>query len=151
MRQPKSNQRRGAAALETAVIYLVFLTMLLGFLDLSLAVFRSHVCAQAARQGARMAIVRGALAPPELAEWGPATYNSVANSGDAIAAAIQPFLDDVVDLGATTITIEWLDGNTDLESRVRVNISTLYSPFLTFVFGNPTWTLSGVSTMPIAH
>ena len=122
--------------------------MLLGFLDLSILVFRSHVCAQAARQGARMAIVRGALAPPELDEWGPAPYNGLANSGDAIASAIQPFLDNVVDLGATTISILWLDGSTDLESRVRVRISTPYSPFF---FGGPTWTLSGESTMPIAH
>lgn len=51
----------------------------------------------------------------------------------------------------TTIEVEWPDGDTEPESRVRVTVSTTYQPFLTFVFGNPTWTVSAASIMQIAH
>ncbi|MCH7862944.1 MAG: hypothetical protein IH998_15000, partial [Proteobacteria bacterium] len=89
-------------------------------------------------------------APPKLDEWGPATYTSGANSGDPIAETIKPYLSGL-DLDNTTITIEWLDGSTKIQDRVRVTIITSHEAFLTIIVGSSTWTLSGVSTMPIAH
>ncbi len=145
-----SNNRRGAAAVETAIIIGVFLVIVLGMLELALGVFRYNVVSQAARQAARQAIVHGKLAPPELNEWGPATYSSNANSGDEIATSIKPYMAGL-DLNNSTITIEWLEGDTALQSRVRATITTSYDPFLTFIFGSTTWAHTAVATLPIAH
>ena len=149
MRRPPAKNRRGAAAVETAIIALLFLTLVLGMLELSIAVFRYNIVSQ----GARLAIVRGELAPPKLDEWGPATYTSGANSGNAVSEAIKPYLTGL-DLDNTTITIEWLDGSTKLQARVHVTIVTSHEVFLPFVanmLSSSTFALRGDSTMQIAH
>lgn len=144
------NEHRGAASAETAVVLLVIVTLSLGMFDLGMGVFRNNICSQAARQGARLAIVHGKLAPPQLLEWGPSTYTGTGSSGDAIPTAIRPYLAGL-DPAQVTIQVEWLDATTEFEGRVRVTVSTPYQPFLTFVFGNNSYTVSGSSTMRIAH
>ena len=150
MRQPHATNRRGAAAVETAIIALLFLTLVLGMLELSIAVFRYNVVSQGARQAARLAIVRGELAPPNLVEWGPTPFTGGANSGDPITETIKPYLTGL-DLDNTTITIEWIDGSTEIQARVRVTIVTAHEAFLSIIVGGSTYSLTGVSTMPITH
>ncbi|MCH8042664.1 MAG: pilus assembly protein [Planctomycetes bacterium] len=153
MRRPPAKNRRGAVAVETAIIALVFLTLVLGMLELSIAVFRYNIVSQGARQAARLAIVRGELAPPKLDEWGPATYTSGANSGNAVTETIKPYLTGL-DLDNTTITIEWLDGSTKLQDRVHVTIVTSHEVFLPFVanmLSSSTFALRADSTMQITH
>lgn len=141
---------RGATAVETAIVLAVFLVLVFGMLELGIAVFRYHVVSQGARQGARQAIVRGELAPPELSEWGPAEYGpQFGSADDEIAVAIRPYLTGL-DLDRTTIQLSWPDGNTRIGSRVRVTVNTTHEPFVTFLFTTG-WTLTGDSTMRIAH
>jgi Flp pilus assembly protein TadG len=134
---------------ETAIVLLAFLTLVFGMLELGIAVMRHNIVSQAARQGARRAIVRGDLAPPQFEAWGPEAYNASANSSDEIAETIRPYLAGL-DLDRTTIQMEWIDGNNETQSRVRVTVTTAHDPFLTFLFTSG-WTLTGVSTMSIAH
>jgi hypothetical protein len=142
--------RRGATVVEMAIVVSVFLTLVLGMLDLGIAVFRYHLLAQAARQGARQAIVHGSMAD-RLGPWGPATYAGTADvEGHPIVAAIRPFLVGL-DLSQVTIQAEWPDADNKFEQRVRVAVSAPYQPMMTFIFGNPTFTLQGTSTMLIAH
>jgi Flp pilus assembly protein TadG len=150
MRRLRSAKRRGAAAVETAIVLLVFVVLVLGMLELSIAVLRYNIVSQAARQAARQAIVRGELAPPKLSEWGPASFSRNANAADPTVEAIQPYLTGL-DLNNTTIAIDWIDGSTKIQKRVRVTIVTSHQPFLTFIFGSSAWTLNGVSTMQITH
>ena len=73
MNRQRTNRRRGGTILELALILPIFLMLSLGMLDLGRAVFRYHVLNQAACQGARRAIVHGALADAvkEGGPWGP--------------------------------------------------------------------------------
>lgn len=142
-------RRRGTTTVELAVILMVFLMLIFGMVEMSIAIFRYHVVSQGARQLARIAIVHGELGPPEMNEWGPATYTSGANSGDEIPTAIKPYLTGLY-LNQTTITLEWLDNSTELESRVRATVTTSYEPFVTFLFSS-NWTFTAQSTMQIAH
>ncbi len=143
--------RPGAAIIEAAVIVMVFLTLVLGMLDLGIALFRYHIVSEAARQGARQAIVHGNLAPPQMAEWGPAAINTTASAnGIPLVDVIRPSLVGF-DLTKTRINAEWLDGDTEPESRVQVTVSVPYRPIMTFIFGNPTYNLSASSTMRISH
>jgi Flp pilus assembly protein TadG len=142
--------RRGATIVEMAIVVSVFLTLVLGMLDLGIAVFRYHLLAQAARQGARQAIVHGSMAD-RLGPWGPATYTGTSDvDGHPIVAAIRPSLVGL-HLSQVTIQAEWPDADNKFEQRVRVTVSAPYQPMMTFIFGNPTFTLQGTSTMRIAH
>ena len=162
MRRTHATNRRGAVAVETAIIAMLFLTLVLGMLELSIAVFRYNLVSQGARQAARLAIVRGELAQLKTGSgeswapwgpWGPATYTGLASSSDPIALAIKPYLTGL-DLDNTTIKIEWLDGSLQTQDRVRVTIDTsheVFLPFVAVILGGSTFALSGDSTMQITH
>jgi Flp pilus assembly protein TadG len=144
----RDRARRGAALVEAAVVLGLFFAIVLGMIDLGTAVFRYHLTCQASRQGARLAIVHGALAQTQ---WGPSTYGPVAaNDSSAIAQAIAPYLSGM-DPSKATITVQWPDGDNWPGSRAEVTVTTTYQPMMTFLFGSPSWTLSATSTMPIAH
>lgn len=154
-----SGKRRGATIVETAITLPIFLILLLGMVELGIAVFRQHVVSQAARQATRRAIIHGKMAIPAVGKWGPATFEGPADfDGDndegspasAIAASIRPYLTGL-NKTQTMIRVEWLDGSNDVHSRVRARITTPHQPFITFLFGSSAWTLTGASTMPIAH
>jgi len=153
-RKRTSRRRRGAAVLETAIILVLFLTVVLGMVDLGIGVFRYHILAQAARQGVRRAIVHGELASV-LGVWGPATIDVTADTDgvpivDGSRDGLRPMLIGC-DLSATHIRVEWLNGTNAVDEPVRVTVSSTYRPILLFIFPNVTLPLSASSTMDIAH
>jgi Flp pilus assembly protein TadG len=151
MRCRKGNARPGATLVETALVGLVFLMVILGTLDLGIAVLRYNVSSQAAAQGARIASVHGSLANGFLGSWGPATYGPAAGTdSNPIAQAIAPYLTGA-DPTAVTIKVEWLDGDNNTGHRVRVTVTDTYHPITTFIFGNPTFNFSAVSIMTITN
>lgn len=135
---------------EGAIIMVVFLTLIFGALDLSLAVSRYNMLSQAARQGAREAIVRGSLAPPRKAAWGPATFTGTAAAQHEIAQTIRPSLVGI-DPSTVNIIATWPDGaNTEL-MRVRIALSMNHQLLFTAIFTNQEITLTANSTMYISH
>ena len=150
-RRPHFGQRKtGAVMVEMAIILNVFMLLVLGMLDLGLATYRYNTLSQAARQGARQAIVRGSLAPPAMAAWGPVTYTGTAGDGSDYAKAVSPMLVGFV-LDDVAIRIEWPDGGNSLQQRVRYTVTTEYRPIMTAFFSSSSYTQSAASTMPIAH
>jgi len=147
-RQRKANRRGGAVTVELAVVLNVYLLLILGTFDFGIATYRFNAISQAARQGARQAIVHGQLAPPAMAAWGPATYNGTASDGSVYAQAVTPMLAGFT-LNDVTIRVEWIDGGNAVQQRVRFTVSTTQQPILTSVFSSSLQSAS--STMPIAH
>lgn len=149
----RTARRGGVASTEAALVVLTFLTIILGMIDLGNGVFRYKLVSQLARQGARQAIVHGSQAP---AGWQggpcwPATHGPVALNGSAAPEqALAPYASGL-DTAQAQLTVTWLDGNNQAESRVRVTVTCPYQPIMTFIFGNPTYTLTATSTMTIAH
>ena len=144
--------RRGIVMAEAAIVSFVFLMLMLIVFDLGVCVFRQFVVSQAARAGARTAIVHGANAPTANSfggPWGPSEVTTLANSNDPRAVAIKPMLETCV-LSSTNITVQWLDGNNNVGSRVEVTISTPNQPILTSWLGS-SFNLQASSTMLIAH
>ena len=118
-------------------------------------VLRYNWVSEASRQGARMSIVRGTLAPgttgtPVMNSWGPTTYEQPATDAGEIAKSLEPYL-TLLDSSRTTIRVEWLDGNLEVGSRVRFTVITSHEAFISAMFGGHNWTLAGTSTMEIAH
>jgi Flp pilus assembly protein TadG len=142
--------RSGATLVEAAIVIPIVLALTVGMLDLSIVVFRNNLLAQAAREGARKAIVHGSLATPQMTVWGPSTFTATADDSGEIAQAIAPHLTSM-NPANVNIQVQWLDGNNEPDSQVRVTVTATYQPFTTFIFGNPTFNLSGSSTMRIAH
>ena len=162
-RKRKRNRRRGAYILELSIVLVVFLVTTFGMLDLGSAVFRYHVLSDAARQGARRAIVHGQLATVE-GVWGPAQIGPVAatTTGVPIVDGSGPNPNDGIakmlvgcDPSKTYITVNWnLNGSSGTTasntqgSNVRVTVTSPYTPFMPFLSGG---TLSASSTMQVAH
>ncbi len=142
--------RTGAAMVEMAIVLNVFLMLILGTFDLGIATFRFNTISQAARQGARQAIVHGKLAPPAMTAWGPATYNGTAGDGSVYAQAVSPMLVGF-DLNKVDIKLEWLDGGNEVQQHVRFTVSTEYRPILSSLFSASSYPSTAASTMPIAH
>ncbi len=162
-RRRRRSQRRGATTLEVSLTLALFLVVTLGTADLCVGVVRYHAICQAARQGARRAIVHGARADL-LGSWGPAAVQLLASAngqhdivdGDG-GLAVQTSNDGIRDLliacdnSQTNIRVDWLDNSNEFEDRVRVTVTTPYQPILLFVFGAGPINLSASSTMLIAH
>jgi Flp pilus assembly protein TadG len=144
-------RRGGATLVETAVALALLLTVLLSTVDLGYGIFRHHILAQATRQMARRATVRGSLAD-RLGSWGPETVSILASDDLDMARQIAPSLVGW-ELADVTIQVDWIDGGNDAEKghRVRVRLSAPYEPMMALVLGSQTITLSATSTMRIAH
>jgi hypothetical protein len=148
----------------------VFVTLVFGMIDLGITLFHKHVVTEAARQGARNAIVHGYFAPSgtTMNAWGPtpayfpplkenslyagstSTTVPAGDPSDELANTIVRYLAGV-DPSTVTITIQWPDGNNDVGNRVTVSVTTTYEPPVPFVFGDSPISISGSSTMIIMH
>jgi Flp pilus assembly protein TadG len=142
-------RRRGGALAEAAITTSVLLSLMFGTVDMGVAVFRMHVISEAARQGARRAIVHGSLAN-QLGVWPASAFSASGTSTDPKVTEIQPYLAGL-DLSQVTINITWPDAGNQPEQRVTYQVSTTWTPMMTWIFGSPTYTLNASSTMPIAH
>jgi Flp pilus assembly protein TadG len=145
----RQKQRRGATLVEMTLVILLFLALIFGMLDLGILLTRLNSLTQAARSGARAAIVRGEFADV-LGRQGPTAYSGTAAEDHPITNAVRRQL-IVMDPSQVTVNVTWTDGNNELGSRVRVSASAGFTPMMTFIFGSPTWTLTGSSEMHIAH
>lgn len=142
--------RRGAAAIETAIVLPVFLLIIIGLLDLGLAVFRYNTMAAAVRYGARQAIVHGAKAAPLRTSWGPNTYSGPANDASELAIAIQSRL-FALDASQVQLTAEWPDGDNEPDHRVRITLRYQQRAIVPELLGYPPLNLEAVSVMRILH
>jgi Flp pilus assembly protein TadG len=153
--QRAKSRRSGAAMVESGLILTALMMLLIGAFDLGMVVFRQHVLSEAARQGVRQAIVHGSLAPAGWngGPWGPSTYGGSTtywNDSDIKAQTIAPYLAGN-DPSTVTVKYEWPDGSNAVEKRVRVTLTTTWTPIIGFIFGNQTYTITASSMMPIAH
>lgn len=150
-RQPEGTTfRRGAAIVEGTLVLGVFLVVLLGSLDLALAVLRNNTLRESARQLARMAIVRGKESAGAFTPWGPDKLEGTAIEQKAYTIPVRDRL-VAADPAAVRVQLEWPDGGNDEGDRVQVTVSSSYRPILTSVFGSYSILMSATSTMTIEH
>lgn len=126
--------RRGAILVEGVVVVFVFLLLIMGILDLGITVFRYHVVYEAARSGARWAMVHGATA----------TSTNVRDH-------IEPLLDNGGISAANVSLVFNPSGKTAPGNQVVVTVSVDYSPIFSYIFGNTPIHLSSTSQMYITN
>jgi hypothetical protein len=156
MRRAK-NKRRGAAVLEMVIVLFWFLVLTMCMLDFGVAVFRYHILSQAARHGARRAIVHGEMALP-LGPWGHNTID-VPITATGIPIVGSGSTDDTdglkrmligCDPNETWIKVEWLNGSNAVGEPVRVTVTSPYQPVVFLNILQPIQ-LRASSRMTIAH
>ena len=158
IRKPRERgrDRHGTTLVATVISLLAFILVVLGMLDLGIGVMRSNTVSEAARIGARMAIVHGSKAPTAAGFGGP--WDG-ANDAVAIKARIAPLLNaEGVATDSIIVTVAHTDGpdtgtttTNDPGDLVTVTVTAPYRPVLSIFFGSSTQTLTGRSRMAIAH
>ena len=136
--------------LETAITLPVLLVIILGIIDLGVAVMRQNSLAEAARRGTRAAIVHGDSYETQQAVWGPSPFTGTAADETPQAGAVRPalFLMQPADV---SFQMEWLDGTNWPDKRVRVTVTYANQPIFPFLMPESLTTLQAVSTARIAH
>ena len=145
----RMTQRRPAVStFEAALVLGVFLTLVLGMIELGICVLRYHLVAEAVREGARQAMVSGEYS---ASPWGPATVGPInGNDPNPLAQAVMPLLVGV-DPATVTIQAVWLDGDNAVDHRVQVTVAIQQALVLTSLFGIDSLTLTSQTTMQITH
>jgi Flp pilus assembly protein TadG len=87
VRYPAKNEH-GSAILETALSLMVFLSFLFGVMQAGLALYSYNYIAEAAREGARYAIVRGAT-------WGTPCASYTSSDCTATPAHVQSYVQNL--------------------------------------------------------
>ncbi len=126
----------------------VFLSILLAFLDISLAVIEQHSLTDGARQVARAAAVHGSRAQYGT-DWGPVTYVGTAADWTDIAETLDSSLIAVEPL-QTSLLVEWPDDDNQPGDRVRVTVEYRHESIFPFTYGTGL-DLRAVSVMHVAH
>lgn len=144
------DKRRGATLVEAAIVLPVCLLMLLGMLELSIALVRHTVMAEAARRVARAAMVHGAQAMAAQGRWGPAALDLDAGADHPAAACARDVL-MTLDPSQVQIAMRWLDGGNQPDDRIEVVVSFVHQPLVPFPGLYSQLPLEGRSRMRIAH
>jgi Flp pilus assembly protein TadG len=145
-------RRRGGSLMETLVTTTVLLMLMLGLVDMGVAVTRMHMISEAARQGTRVAICQGSLAPSALhgGPWGATAFSGTGTSTDPKVTAIKPYMSGL-ELSNVTVNVTWPDNSNAAEKRVTYQVSTTWKPLIGWIFGKSTVHMTAESTMLIAH
>jgi hypothetical protein len=147
----RARRRRGTTLVELAICIMVFLTFVLGFIDLGVGLLRYHQLTDAVRHLARQAAVHGNLAD-KLGPWGPATLSGTADAAGPISDTLRQRLTGIP-ADQVSYTVNWIDGGNDVmvDHRVQVIASFNFQPTITFIFGSPTINLQSTAVVHIAH
>jgi Flp pilus assembly protein TadG len=156
----RAGQRRGALAVEGAVVFPVVLFLLLSLVVGGMGIFRYQQVACLAREAARWAAVRGA-------DYQKENHKASPSQSQILQQAVLPL---AVGMDATqlTATVEWVDNGANtvtpwdtayhavktldstgeyVSSSVRVTVTYQWSPLL--IVG--TISLTSVSQMPMSY
>jgi hypothetical protein len=149
MHRPR-NHRLGSTLVESAIVLSACAVLLLGMLEMSLALVRYTAMSETARRVAREAIVHGGRAAPAREMWGPATLTITAADDHPAAAAARIAL-VTVKPADVQLELTWPDGDNEPNHRVRVAVSYVHRPFVRIPGWYDELPLQGVSTMYVAH
>jgi Flp pilus assembly protein TadG len=143
---PSPRRSRGQALVEFAFVAPIFFLLLFAILDFGRYVYYVQILNNAAREGARYAIVHGS---------GSFTPTGPGSDDPTIAAIVKNYATGVVGTGATfAIHSIWGDGGAgatnDRGQKVKVTITYQFQSMIPVV-PIPAITINGESTLVINH
>jgi Flp pilus assembly protein TadG len=138
----KSNRSRGQALAEFAIVAPVFFLILFAVIDFGRYVYYTQILNNAAREGARYAIVHGELGIPPT---GPGSGDP---TGNAVKAVVQSSALGVVALTPADIDVDWDPENNKRNTKVSVSVEYDFHSVIPVV-PIPPITVKGASTLVI--
>jgi Flp pilus assembly protein TadG len=129
----------GQAMVEYAILSVAFFTMLLFVIDGGRILWNYITVADAARVGARYAVVHGSKS---MAPVGPGSYTALTQNVQSAAVGLTP--------ANLTVTATWTPNN-DPGSSVTVDVTYLAQPITGMFWGGQTLTLQARSVMVIQN
>lgn len=142
--------RRGVTTVECAVVLTTLMFVVFCILDLGLAACRYNVLSASARCLCRTAIVRGSMATPQHASWGPTTWSGTAAGSSEMATTVMPFLCTMAPADVN-ILLTWPSGSNQVGSPVTVQLRYAHQPFSLLTGQWGILQLQATATMPIVH
>jgi Flp pilus assembly protein TadG len=128
---------RGQGVVEFAMVSPVLFLLLFGIMEGGWLLFHNHQVSNAAREGARYAVVNGEMS------------GTVATSESIRDEVIQRV--SVSNLDSMTLELSLLDGGMQPESRIRVDVEYSHQTLTGFIFNGATIDLSSSSTMRVHY
>jgi Flp pilus assembly protein TadG len=118
----------GSIMIETALGYMVMMTMVLGIIECSMMAYTFSVMEDAAREGVRYASVHG-IDSPSCSGPSSGCDATAANVSSDVKTYANTFTSGLTGM---TVTVTYPDGASTATSRVKVALSCTYSPVFHF-------------------
>jgi Flp pilus assembly protein TadG len=141
MARRRRHRALGQALAEFALVAPIFFLMLFAIIDFGRYVYYVQILNNAAREGARYAIVHGDLGLPSTGPPDDA-------SGAAVKSTVRNYLVGVIDAGALTIGATWPAGTNLRGNLVTVQVDYQFRSVIPIV-PIPPLTVRGESTLVI--
>lgn len=168
---PSSRRRagRGQSLVEFALVAPLFFTILFSIIEFGRAVYYVQMLNNAAREGARYAIVHGATSLCPSGPFPPSygASNPCDPDGANVVAAVKRAAIAIIDSSPAdyAVTVRWClddvdvagcpgalgDGHNARNQGVRVEVAYVYRPVIAGLVQLPTFTLTGGSTLVVNH
>jgi Flp pilus assembly protein TadG len=143
-------RRRGATAVESALVLPVLFAVLFAILDLGIAATRYNAIAEVAHRVARETVLHGSLAENAANVWGPDEYNGTLADGSAkVATAVN--MTPTMDPSDISVRVSWPDGDNSPRDRVQVDVAYDHVPLVPLFCPWGTLNLRSTATMHIVN
>ncbi len=137
----------GQALVEFSFVAIAFFILVLGTIDVGRAVWNYNTLAQATREGTRYAIVHGSLSTDPS---GPgSSYYTPPSTDTKVTQTVKQF-GSGLDQSQLTVQAQWLDGDNQDGSHVKVTSNYTFQPFVNFL-GIVSFSMGSSSTMTITN
>jgi Flp pilus assembly protein TadG len=137
----------GQGLVEISLVGLIFIAIVLGVIEGGRAVWNYNTLAQAAREGARYAVVHGSKSSDPS---GPGSTHFTSPDQDAMVDEIVRRFASGLDDDNVEVTAEWLDGTNQRGGRVRVTVRYQFDSVVGY-FGLPAVPMTSSTVMTITY
>jgi len=147
--RPKAARARAQAIVEFALVAPLFFLLIFSIIEFGWYVYQVQSINEAAREGARYAVVHGSTS---LCPSGPmpgAVTNWCDPTGAKVEAAVSNYAVGIAPRNLTFSTLSWAPNN-GRGSIFSVVVQTTYHPLIPLV-PLPTITIEGASTLVVQH
>lgn len=142
--------RRGAIAVETAVVGGVFLIFLISLLQLANLILIYNSMSSAARVAVREAIVRGNQTQPPKTSWGPVRVQQQVNGNHEVSALLRRNIWGIKP-SQVQVVVEWPSGTNQTGDDVSVTLTANQVKLPVIIRWLPALTIRTKSTMRIMN
>ena len=132
----------GSVTLETALAFMLTMTLVLGIIEFSMMAYTYSVIEDSARDGVHYACVHGS---DSTTCSGPSPGCTDASGSSVTTEVLQYAQRYLAPLNASNVSVSYPDGNSDPGSRIQVVITYSYQPLFHLPGANQTLQVSSAS------